>query len=200
MTQEEAKARLNYTSGDDLEELFEQHLFEFKQYFVYKPVISRLFNAQLDKLKGASEAANVLGLYFPIAVEEELNGTTYPENIERAFLLYEKRRSELRIQMMQGVSPNELVQKVQILLAEQQAYFKCWPLVEVDEINQIVLANEPDPMDLLKEIKTMSIRGIQNFSDLSFEENGTCVTFWNEMKRVSLLRQKEKEWKMSLKN
>jgi hypothetical protein len=55
-------------------------------------------------------------------------------------------------------------------------------------------------MELLAEIKKMSAEGIIAFQQLTQISLDNYPAIKQEMKRLSLLRKKENEWKISLKN
>jgi hypothetical protein len=56
MTEAEARIFLGYEPEDELEDVIEDKLFEFKQFFLSKPIIWSTFIARLEKLAKIKEA------------------------------------------------------------------------------------------------------------------------------------------------
>jgi hypothetical protein len=197
MTQSEA---LKWLGSDDLEEafdLFEERLFEAKQFFLNKPTVSKLFHAQLKKVNFLSRVANALGVQEKDS-ELRVESIDFFENIADSFSLFERRRSEFRLSVSRAVSPKELEKAVLHFLEIQRVYMAKWPIFSGD--NNVVISKEPDPMELLNALKAANVRDIVEFSDLNSKRDEIPEALLNEWKRLSLLRSKELEWQTSLKS
>lgn len=193
MTKEEA---IVYFGGDEENafDAFETFLFEFKQYFLTKPIVSKLYQAQFKKLEVLKNAASAMG-FDQRTVGVEYSEKVYSFDILEAFGQFEKGRSEIKQRIINTASATELLALADALLLIQARFLDCWPKVEFSDLNGVVISKEPDPMDLLRDIKDLATQGVVRFDQLTISNCETHVTFSNEWKRLSLLRQKEFEWK-----
>lgn len=199
MTSAEA---LNWLGADDPEDaldLFEEKLFELKQYFLQKPIISKLYLAQIRKIKTFSEVAFALGFTSDENDEKLQDGEfDFSENIIESVSHFEKLRSRFRLSVSSTLSPLDLEREVLQIVEIQQLFLKKWPEIEVED--DTIISREPDPMELLMALRTAQERGISHFSDLRQSGTELPEALLNEWKRLSLLRAKELEWKTSLKS
>jgi len=191
MTEAEARIFLVFEKDDDPQEALEEQLFQFKQFFTSRPIIQSTFKSKLEKLKKLDEAA----CFFEI---EQRDLSTYQtetfghfENIVEAFQCYQILKSILfqRIQLVH--SPLELQQCVEDLLRLNSDYIKLWPNTNFNE-SAVILSKEPDPMELLADIKRMKENGIVTFGDLAKELTEPNSILRKESMRLFLLHQKEK--------
>lgn len=196
MTRSEALKFFQTDDVEEAEEVFEQRLFELKNYFVTKPLISKLFKTQLLKLQKINSAASSLGF-----LERGSENTTpeakviFTDIILDSYSLFEKVKAEAKLRIQRAESAPQIEITINNLLNVQAEYLKCYPEIEAGA--DIVVGKEPDPMDLITSIKEMEKKGISLFSELQSESNAIPVTFLNEWKRLSLLRKMEQEWKIS---
>ena len=191
MTEAEARIFLVFEKDDDPQEALEEQLFQFKQFFTSRPIIQSTFKSKLEKLKKLDEAA----CFFEI---EQRDLSTYQtetlghfENIVEAFQCYQILKSILfqRIQLVH--SPLELQQCVEDLLRLNSDYIKLWPNTNI-EPSAVILSKEPDPMELLADIKRTKENGIVTFGDLAKELTEPNSILRKESMRLFLLHQKEK--------
>lgn len=203
MTEKEALIVLGAIDiDDDLRDLLEDALFEIKQFIISKPLISKLIDGQVKKLEKLSEAVRVLNLDSKNSLflkEESIHQNTN-ESVLSVFNSFELIKAQLKQQLSTEESPREMIFIVTQLIKLQEDYSACWPFVEVTEGEGVVISKEPDAMELLAEIKKMSAEGIIAFQQLTQISLDNYPAIKQEMKRLSLLRKKENEWKISLKN
>lgn len=199
MTRTEALKWLGAQDPEDSLDLFEEKLFELKQYFLQKPMISKLYLAQIKKVKTLSEAAKALGF----SSEENTDGPDvgefdFSDNIIESVTYFEELRSRFRLTVSSTMSPLKLAKEVSQILEIQQLFLKKWPEIEVED--NTMISKEPDPMELLLALRTAHEMGVSYFSDLRQAGTELPEALLNEWKRLSLLRAKELEWKTSLKS
>lgn len=203
MTEKEALVFLNASeSDDDLSDLLEDALFEIKQFILSKPLISKLIDGQIKKLEKLSEALQVLNIdikYTSISKLESFLGRTN-ESILSVYNSFELIKAQLKQQLSSEESPREMILIVTQLVKLQQDYSSYWPTIDVTEDEGVIISKEPDAMELLAEIKKMNAEGIIAFQQLTQISLDNYPAIKQEMKRLSLLRKKENEWKISLKN
>jgi hypothetical protein len=195
MTEAEARIFLGYEPGDDLKEVIEDKLFEFKQFFLSKPIIWSTFKARLDKLAIVREA---------IACFEEAESTPIVnlpafqsnENVLEAFQSFQHVRNACFLAINRATNCQELENVIDSLLKSQTTYASLWPNIAFVS-STVILSKEPDPMDLLSAIKSVNLSGINTFPDLAEKLTDESMCLANESKRLFLLHLKVKEWMKS---
>jgi hypothetical protein len=195
MTNKEALAILGIANPDEVEDAFEERLFELKQYFLTKPLISKLYRSQSEKIVHLCQAAYHFGLEFhqdPLVISEQWGGFT--GEIAHDYLAFEKHRSSFKECLMKTSDGVRIAQLVDQLLKIQEEYLTLWPEIKGEGV---ILGKEPDPMELLSGIKELQKIGIYRFEQLNNQMLEIPSVLLNEWKRLSLLSKKDAEWKMS---
>jgi hypothetical protein len=195
MTEAEARIFLGYEPEDELEDVIEDKLFEFKQFFLSKPIIWSTFNARMEKLAKVKEAIACLG-------ENEINSAVNlpvfhsTENVLDAFQSFQQVRNACFLAINRATTCQELEVIIDSLLNSHTTYASLWPDTAFVS-STVILSKEPDPMDLLSGIKSVNLSGIVTFADLAekLTDQSTCVA--EESKRLFMLHQKVKEWMKS---
>ncbi|MCF8434151.1 MAG: hypothetical protein K9G37_06740 [Crocinitomicaceae bacterium] len=203
MTEKEALVVIGALDrDDDLRDLLEDALFEIKQFVISKPLISKLIDGQIKKLEKLSEVVRVLNIDSKNTAnsKEEWLHQFSNESILSVLNSFELKKAKLKQYLSFTDSPSEMIYVISQLIQLQADYSACWPLVEVAEDEGVVISKEPDAMQLLVEIKKMSTEGILAFQQLTQISLDQYPAMQQELKRLSLLRKKENEWKISLKN
>jgi hypothetical protein len=196
MTIAEARIFLSCTEEQDPQDAFEEQLFQFKQFFTTKPIIRATFSARLIKLNNLSEAAEVMGIALPEMRKDNELKYVKSDSILKSFQNYQQLRSILFQKINASFSIIELKFHVENLLRIFSEYCASWPATKKDTLS-VILSKEPDPMELLMEIKSLLNSGIQNFEDLAKDLRGNSDLIYNESMRLFLLHQKELEWMRS---
>ena len=195
MTETEARIFLGYEPEDELEDVIEDKLFEFKQFFLSKPIIWSTFKARLEKLAKIKEAIACLGEHeIHSAVDLPVFHST--ENIVDAFQSFQQVRNACFLAINRATTCQELEIIIDSLLTSHTTYASLWPDVAFVS-STVILSKEPDPMDLLSGIKSVNLSGIVTFADLAekLTDQSACVA--EESKRLFMLHQKVKEWMKS---
>lgn len=195
MTEEEAFVFLGIASHDEAEDAFEEQLFELKQYFLTKPMVSKLFKTQLTKIDRLFEVARALKIEQSVNKDHlDFDQVPFEGRILEDYLLFEKNRAVFKQKILNYFDPLQIRNIVEGILNVQRNYLSLWPDIEEDEV---LIGKEPDPMELLAAIRSLNERGVFQFSELNQFKSEIPVTFLNEWKRLSLLSKKEEEWRMS---
>ncbi len=198
MTRQEALNVLGIDDPEESTDAFEELLFEIKQYFLTKPVVSKLFLAQLTKIDRLYEAAEVLGVEISSEKAPISDMKVHFEGVVlNDYLLYEKARAHFKQVLLKTIDRAEIKSIIHQLLEVQQAFLTLWPKISDDNV---VIGKEPDPMELLASIKEVNESGVYRFDQLDLSLNAIPAILLNEWKRLSLLSKKELEWKMSSRN
>lgn len=195
MREAEARIFLGYEPEDELEDVIEDKLFEFKQFFLSKPIIWSTFTARLEKLAKIKEAMACFG-EFENKPSINLPVFQATENILEAFQSFQQVRNTCFLAINRATTCQELEMIINALLNSHTNYASLWPDIEFVS-STVILSKEPDPMDLLSGIKSVNLSGIETFTDLAekLTDESTCVA--EESKRLFMLHQKVKEWMKS---
>lgn len=195
MTEAEARIFLGYEPEDELEDVIEDKLFEFKQFFLSKPIIWSTFKARLEKLAKIKEAIACFG---ELGNQPSNNLPIFQrtENMLEAFQSFQQVRNACFLAINRATTCEELEIIIDSLLISHTTYASLWPDVAFVS-STVILSKEPDPMDLLSGIKSVNLSGIVTFADLAekLTDQSACVA--EESKRLFMLHQKVKEWMKS---
>lgn len=184
MTNEELLLYFPHSSDDDLEELFDQRLFEYKQFFATRAVIPKVFKARLEKLAKMDLAYRQLMELEEVATVS-CSEVTFPDNVLDAYNLFEREKGIRKIRLLKAASGSELSTAVHCLIALYERFYQKWPILK--EESTVIIGKEPDSMELFAVLKEESEKGICSFLEL---EKTQSQFLRNEMKRVSLWLQK----------
>lgn len=188
MTIEEAKLFFKLEEEDDIQDAYDEQLFEFKQFFLSKPIISKVFKSKLEKLAKFEEAFCLLtdSRFKPLIAEK--TSIVFSDNVLEAFQRFEQLKSEFKQQISLATSSSDLAQKVDSLLEVTYIYYQKWRTSELLPVEIDVIAKDPDAMELLTAIRAFNLEGGERFEDISSQKNQPVLM--KEMKRVSLLLEK----------
>jgi hypothetical protein len=189
MTIEEAKLFFPYSENDDLFDLYDERLFEYKQFFLSKTPIRKVFEAKLEKLTQMNQAYEMITGNQDVLSDAEPNETIdFSDTIRIAFNQWEELKGKSKQLIMHSKNAFSLRENVLYYLNVVDEYrLKWYTGIDIDsEIPQ--LSKEEDPMDVLAEIKSFEQEGGVYFEDIL--KLGTNSFLLKEMKRLSLLVKK----------
>ena len=179
-------------SEEEIEEVYESLLFEYKLFFQSKVPIRKVFNSKIQKLKKMHEAFLVLGGQIESAIFELDLKLTNGSMLD-LFNQYQRLRNSIKVQLLSVENAVELEKIVNHYLLLEEMYRNYWPQIELDGGEQISVSVEPDFMSLLKALKELEGEQICVFSQLHSNsaekiENNSLNIILMEAKRLSLLR------------
>lgn len=182
-----------YNDGDDLEDRYEELLFEDKQFFTTKAIIPKVFRARIERMKKREEAFRRISKILPsenvlmVSVNQEII-TDLLDN----YLNFQKVRSELMKQLYKVHECSSVIVLIEQLLEHHFSYLASWEINEIGSSDEVVISKDPDPTELFNSIKAFSDAGGSNVNEIqSLFFNGKSL-LENEAKRLSLLIQLEK--------
>jgi hypothetical protein len=191
MTKGEAASILNIKVDARLEELedqFEQLLFESKTYFLKKVPIQKLFRSKLTSIQQLIKAYELLSeskietsqqhLFFDFIFDSS--------DVLISFNNYHLYRNQLKQALINTFNFEKIDQLVTELLKLESAYAFFWYKENIDTQNTLV-ASLPDDIQLLNAIKQYVELGGKSFDDLKNLKNNPPEILIQEMKRLSLL-------------
>ena len=187
MTQKEALLFFPHTNEVEIEDLYEELLFEYKQFFINKFPLKKVFEAKEKKMLQMQKAYIHLGGKHSVCFSKSIvNNYNFPLSIKESFQLYQKERNILKNNILKSISTIELSFFINKLFNLQESYTKKWLIVSNLPDTEIQITNEPDPMSLLNAINEFNSKGGITFDDLNTKRNISPYLLLNEAKRLSL--------------
>lgn len=193
MTKSEALLFFSFDeSEEEIEEVYENLLFEYKLFFQSKVPIRKVFRAKIQKLKKMHEAFLVLGGKTENTVLEIDLKLTNGSMLD-VFNRYQRHRNSIKVKLLSVESADELEQLIHFYLKLEDEYRTFWPQIELEEKEKISVGIEPDVMLILSALRELELQQICDFSQLASEskekkENNSLNIILMEAKRLSLLR------------
>ncbi len=174
---------------DDLIDLYEEKIFEFKQYFLSKTPIFKLFESKLSKLEKIGNAYSLLTNINVEITETKLEFNDSQTEILANYLHFQEEKNRMKTKISNSENAFELVSWVRKLLELEKMNAQHWySEIEIDA--NILVSKEPNPMEILEGIKIFNQNGGTNFDQLKKLENNPPEILIQEMKRLSLLFKK----------
>lgn len=191
MNLDEVKIYFPYSEDDELDELYLSRLFEFKQFFIQKPPIDKVFKAKLVKLNKMHSAFELISSETINCQSVLIKGIEFSDRILDAFNYFEEAKGQFKLTAYSALNAIELEVCVLNWLRLTDEYYKKWSEFCDFEVDVDVLSKELDPMDLLAAIREFEQIGGRTFQDISQLKNNQVLM--KEMKRVSLLLEKNNQ-------
>ena len=171
----------------ETDDLFEAILFRFKNYFLSKIPIKKLFESKIQQLKKLEKVEELLGL----EQKRELVSSNLENylSIKDSYQSYMRQLNQLKTKMMASITTPEIAHYAMELVKLQKDYASLW---HSDTINYagVLVTQEQDPMRVLEAIKQFEIAGGHTFLQLKQGENNPPEDLLKEQKRLSLLFKK----------
>jgi hypothetical protein len=174
---------------DDLIDLYEEKIFEFKQYFLSKTPIFKLFESKISKLEKVGNAYNILTNIKVEFTETKLEFNGSQAEILANYLHFQAEKNRMKTKISNSENASETIHWVHQLLDLEKINAKIW-FSETEIDANILVSKEPNPMEILEGIKIYQQNGGINFHQLKKLENNPPEILIQEMKRLSLLFKK----------
>lgn len=174
---------------DDLIDLYEEKIFEFKQYFLSKTPIFKLFESKLSKLEKIGNAYSLLTNINVEITETKLEFNDSQTEILANYLHFQEEKNRIKTKISNSDNAFELVSWVKNILELEKMNAEHW-FSEIEIDANILVSKEPNPMEILEGIKIFNQNGGTNFDQLKKLENNPPEILIQEMKRLSLLFKK----------
>ena len=185
MNREEALIFLPVDDENDAQDLYEEKLFEMKQFFLSRFPLTKVINARLSKFEKIEEAYRALGGEIPSYVH--VASVEYPsfDSIHDLYTWYNKQKNLLRLQLSSAGFLSEVTGVLQDYILTTSHYAKNWkvPVNEKDQL-AIKLGIEPNPMDIQAALNALSDQKKMNSDYILSLPDENCLK--SEAKRLSL--------------
>jgi len=189
MTIAEAHLLLAPEEPDDLQDMYEEKLFEYKQFFLSKSPIAKLFAAKLTRMQHLHEAFMLLGGELEPETIELTDFPAFTAEIRSSYDAYQAQKNGFRRQLSNGRSAYVIAACAEALVILEKQFAACW-FTEAVAVEEVIVSKDPDPMEVLHAISQYAEQGGTRFAQLKNLENNPPQVLVHEMKRLSLLFKK----------
>lgn len=191
MNREDALLYFPYEEEDDLNDLFEERLFEFKQKLMTIAPSRKLFDIQLSRFSKISDAY----LYLSDTVDSndvvEFSLIHFEDELAIAWKAYNESKNQLKLLLNRSESLNEIRQLVNLMLENMIRFTAPFELLNLKEdVNSVLLSKEPDPMEISAAIQKFNEAGFHKISEIKQLDSNNIL--FQEAIRLSLWSKKEK--------
>ena len=187
------EAARNYFKTSDqseIEEIYEQEIFELKQFFLSRAPIAKLFKGRIAKLNKLQEVFDEINSN-QIKADFEIS---FPENsiyLLDSFTNFQAVKNKIRLLISNELNGYNLLLLVQKLIDLEKEHAKEWSFTDEIELDEtVVVSKEPNPIDILNAINEYQQKGNETLKELKRNENNPPNVLIQEMKRLSLLFKK----------
>lgn len=184
MQKQEADLYLSFDGPEDLDDRYEEELFNFQQFFTSRFPVTKLFESKLNKLSKLDEAYIFHGGNIRTQ-EQSFEFELDTSSVQAAFNSYQFLRNQLRQSISIAKSGREVRAIVLNLIKLTDAYADLWQ-VDVESGLSLSISKEPDPMELVEAFREHPNLDFSELNELS-DENPLKT----EAKRLSLWRKFE---------
>ncbi len=183
MTPEEALLFLPL-EDQELDVVYEDRLFDMKQFFLRQVPFSRLYASKVEKMKRLQEAYLALGGkdFTDEGMEAGVKFQKASTLLEGA-KAYQANLSFLKAEVMRTSSFPELTKVSERLLKNMRHYAEAFEWQDA-ETEAVRVSQAPDEMELLAELSRLDNQGIQHPAQLAELNPDNCVR--KEANRLSL--------------
>ena len=188
MKEKEIQLYFPHTKDDNIDDIYDEKLFEFKQFFLNKPTIPKVFKAKIEKIKKFETAFRELKKQTNKLTENKHSNysqlKTEGVNILETFNNYQKTKNKFKLLILNANNSTALIEVIENLMEITFDYLHKWPYIKNEE--KIILSKEPNPMDILSSIKEFNLKGGFEFADIIKLQNKCPKLLQLESKRLSL--------------
>lgn len=172
---------------EDLEESYENRMFEHQKFFLEKAPISKIYEARIKKIEQFHAEYKTLGGMHsdePLVLSNfEFTG----DNVKQLFHQHHQVRNQLKLMLMQAPSAIHLIWIARKMVDIEKGYAALWA---IDNPEEVLVSKEEDPMDLLAAIIEWNDSGFETFTELKTHLDKAPKVLQNELYRLSLLTNK----------
>lgn len=190
MTAEEAKIFFPHTEDDDLQDLYDERFFEYKNFFLSKIPIKKVVDAKINRLLQMENAFRFLQNEEAVSITIPRTHPTvieFSDNVLQAFNQWEQQKGMCKQRIVAASTIEALVEAVNYYVQVTQNYWQKWAIAPNLEVEVEQLSKEEDPMQLYAAIQQFNAAGGVTFEDILTVNNNLFLL--KEMKRLSLLAQ-----------
>ena len=178
MTLNEARAYLSYNESQDIEEFYEDFIFDQKQFFKQKQVHKKLYEAKFKKINQAIHAFEILGITEKSKSSIFAFTTpTFSSNIQTNFHTYHNSRNNLFFELYGANTLSEIEPIAASIINLENLYAETW-ISQKHHFSMGEPTNIMDPMNVLADILLLERKGINQTNEYNPKIHSDC-TFLN---------------------
>ena len=191
MNREDALLHFPHNVEDDLEELFEDRLFEFKQKLLMLSPARKLYDLHLKKFRKVADAFYFLSGDQPIECKISFELSSFNGVLSDSWKVFNGNKNKLKLLLSNASNLAEVELVLDFMLANMVDYSNQFERLELAEPNEVVvLSKEPDAMEITVAINAFNDQGFHNISEIVKLESDNML--YQEAIRLSLWSKKEK--------
>ena len=192
MMKEEAFLFFPHSEDEDIANLYEQRVFEYKQFVLSSPPFRKVFLAKEKKMKQMHAAYSFFSGQHELQQTKSIDASySISDSILETFNYYQQNLNLLKNKISQSTTVPELSALIHELLQLRSSYYHNWTIKEDFIEKEIAISKEIDPMELLLAIQEFNKLGGFTFDDLNSKRNISPILLIHEAKRLSLCRKLE---------
>ena len=166
MTIERAKLVLALLEGEELEDVFESKLFEFKNFFINNLPTTKLFEAKFKKIRQIAEAYKILGgeeTKFGIHTENILITS---DQVNDIVVAQQAIVTETKLKVFSSRNSVDLIFFATQMIQNLKRFAENWYVEDVLTGRGVKMSDIPDQMQLLIALKAFNEEGKTTFSEI----------------------------------
>lgn len=166
MTIESAKLILAHTEEEVLEDVFENKLFEFKNFFINNLPTSKLFEAKFKKIRQLAEAYSVLGGEEAKAVSHVENVLIVSDKVYEIVIAQQAVVTETKLKVFSSRNSADLIFFATQMIENLKRFAENWYVESLIGNQDVKMSDVPDQMQLLKALKVFNEEGKSTFNEI----------------------------------
>ncbi|MDX2361127.1 MAG: hypothetical protein QNK23_09990 [Crocinitomicaceae bacterium] len=191
MTREEALLYLPISGIEELDDVYDEILHEFRTFFISKVPTTSLFSSKIERL-------NKMHLAYEVLAEEKIEAEFHEvellsfatDNLFDLVIAYQQNQSNLKREVMLSESVLELKIIAKQLIENMKLYALGWEDVSYDKNTEVKVSQSIDEVELLVELERLHKEERAVLSEVPKLNSDSYV--YKEAIRLSLWRKLER--------
>ena len=189
MKEIELFAYLGIKGHEELEDCYEDKIFNHKHFFLTSPTARKVFDQRIRKIVKEKNVFDELG-YYSNELQLTFSLVEFPNSneINLIYSHYQYLKNDLKLRLFSSNSIENILFCASKKLELETIYSEYWQSDRLDEMENPLKEN--DEMLVLEAIRLFQQNGGKTFDDLKNNRNNPPDLLLKEMKRLNLIRSK----------
>lgn len=186
----QARTLFSLNDGEFPQDKYDEEIFRFKQFFVSKPPVPKLFFKKIKEMTELHEAAISLfkEIEFGGQAKRENSDVNFTGNWKSDYHALHSYRTRVKQRIMSASSAPTIAQCIKEWLDVEVRYINVYSNVfKDDNFQPVIVSKEPDPMEMLADMEKLN-HG-DSIENLTLCRKELPELLQNELKRLNLLTQ-----------
>jgi hypothetical protein len=182
-----SKAKLHFPiqDGDDLQDLYDEQIFNYKQFFLNHAPSTKLFHSKLRKLQLMHDAFIFFGGSDDLECEKWLKLKPYEGNlVQEVYNVFQVNSNEIKLKISKCNNARCLTRFAEIRIKNLHDYASMWVIDIEESVNDVLISKEADEMLMIAAIKLFNAQGFNTFKEATQLDLGNVLR--KESIRLSL--------------